>query len=279
MAAVLFACGPAFPDASLEPVDDLAAGVPSPSAPATPSRTAATEPVTELVPPDVLAAASPPPAPSPAPSPTASPPPPPPPPSPTASPPPSPEPTGTPGPRQVYAPNWSPFTSVAGIVLLHPSAQVERIGFHQANHRGAQQLEVLDTAVAPFTMESRNRDTGSRSAADVVVDPALEIRAPVTGTVKRAGTYVLYCKYSDDFVVIDPDDRPGWEVKVLHIDGVRVSVGDRVEAGVTVLAPRPTPLPFRSQVDDDTAEPSWPHVHIEVVDPTVPNPPRPGSGC
>jgi hypothetical protein len=111
------------------------------------------------------------------------------------------------------------------------------------------------------------------------VDPALEIRAPVTGTVKRAGTYVLYCKYSDDFVVIDPDDRPGWEVKVLHIDGVRVSVGDRVDAGVTVLAPRPTPLPFRSQVDDDTAEPSWPQVHIEVVDPTVPNPPRPGSGC
>jgi biotin carboxyl carrier protein len=274
MATVLLGCGGLFPDAVGEPVDEQAGVRAAPSETATPPRDAASEPVTELVPADVLAAQES----SPSPSPTPAPPPP-----PTSSPPPpptaSPSPMGTPGPRQVYAPNWSPFATVAGIVLLHPSSQVERVGFHQANHRGAQQMDVLDTAVATLTLDSRNRDTGSRSAVDVVVDPEVEIRAPVTGTVKRAGTYVLYCKYSDDFVVIEPDARPGWEVKLLHIDGVTVSAGDRVEAGVTVLAPRPTPLPFRSQVDDHTAEPSWPHVHIEVVDPTVPNPPRSGSGC
>ena len=28
--------------------------------------------------------------------------------------------------------------------------------------------------------------------------------------VKRAGHYVLYCKYTDDYVVIEPDSHPGW---------------------------------------------------------------------
>ena len=141
-------------------------------------------------------------------------------------------------------------------------------------------MAVLPTAVQPVTLESRERLSGSRSAADVVVDPTAAIRSPVTGTVKRAGTYVLYCRYSDDYVVIEPDARPGWEVKILHIDGEQVSPGQRVEAGLTLLAPRATPLPFESQVDElRSADPAWPHVHIEVVDPSVPNVPSPGGGC
>jgi hypothetical protein len=53
-----------------------------------------------------------------------------------------------------------------------------------------------------------------------------------------------------------------------------------VTAGETLLAPRPTQLPFESQVDEfRTAEPAWPHVHMEVVDPTIPDRPNPGGGC
>jgi hypothetical protein len=188
------------------------------------------------------------------------------------------EPPAEPAPeRVVWGSNWAIFATVEGVVLQHPSAFVERVGFHESNHAGAQQLEVFEHAVAPLTLETRDRGTGSRSAADVVVDPDEPLRAPVTGTVLRAGTYVLYCDHRDDYVVIEPDARPGWEVKLLHIDGVRVRAGDRVEGGVTELAPRPTPLPFDSQVDEHTAEPSWPHVHIEVVDPSVPNPSGPSS--
>lgn len=95
---------------------------------------------------------------------------------------------------------------------------------------------------------------------------------------KRAGTYVLYCDDTDDYAVIEPDDRPGWEVKVLHITGVQVQAGQRVEAGVTVLAPRATILPFASQVDEHTADPAWPHVQVEVVDPSIPDRPNPGGG-
>ncbi|MDP8931047.1 MAG: hypothetical protein M3O70_21355 [Actinomycetota bacterium] len=188
---------------------------------------------------------------------------------------------GRPAPsaRTVHEPNWSPFATAGGVTLLHPASRVERVGFHESNHDGARQLTVHPSAANPATLESRGRDTGSRSAADVVVDPEVEIRVPVSGTVIRSGTYVLYCEYSDDFAVIEPKDHPGWEVKVLHIDGVRVSRGDRVEAGVTVLAARATRLPFRSQVDDYTAEPSWPHVHIEVIDPSIPDRPSSGGGC
>jgi len=173
---------------------------------------------------------------------------------------------------------WTPFATVGGVTLRHPSSRVERIGFHESTNEGARQLELLPTAVAPTTLETRNRATGSRTAADVVVDPAVEIRAPVSGTVQVAETYVLYCDYSDDYVVIEPDEHPGWQVKILHIHGVRVGVGDRVTGGQTVIAPGPTQLPFPSQVDEArTADPAWPHTHIEVIDPSIPDIPSPGE--
>ncbi len=172
-----------------------------------------------------------------------------------------------------------PFATFAEVTLLHPSVNIERIGFHESNHDGARQLEPTPTAFNVLTLASRDRGTGSRTAADIVVEPGTEIRAPVTGTVVRAGGYILYCDHNDDFVVIEPDARPGWEVKLLHIDGVMVSAGDRVEAGVTVLAPAATQLPFDSQVDEFTGEPSWPHVHLELVDPSIPDRPSTGGGC
>ena len=183
-------------------------------------------------------------------------------------------------PRVIAQTGYSPFATTDGITLRHPTNQVERVGFHESNHEGAQVLEPAPTAVRPTDLESRGRGTRGRTAADVVSDPSGEVRAPVSGRVLRAGTYVLYCKYSDDYLAIEPDDHPGWEVKMLHIDGVQVRPGDRVIAGVTVVAPRPTQLPFKSQVDDarDT-DPAWPHVHIEVVDPSIPNIPSPGGGC
>ncbi len=140
-------------------------------------------------------------------------------------------------------------------------------------------MEFLVDAARPIILETRERGTGSSTAADIVVDPDSELRSPVTGTVIRAGTYILYCEYTDDFVVIDPDGHPGWEVKMFHFEGLAVGPGDRVEAGVTILGTNPAFLPFDSQVDDLTANPSWPHVHIEVIDPSIPNRPSAGGGC
>lgn len=192
--------------------------------------------------------------------------------------PPRPPATVAPPPRTVVETAYAPFATAEHLVLLHPAALVERIGFHEAGHDGTRHLEVTATTTRPVVLESRQRGTGLQTAADIVVPPDAEIRAPVTGTVKRAGTYVLYCDNIDDYAVIEPDDRPGWEVKILHISGVQVQAGQRVEAATTVLAPRPTILPFASQVDDHTADPAWPHVHVEVLDPSIPDKPNPGGG-
>jgi murein DD-endopeptidase MepM/ murein hydrolase activator NlpD len=181
-------------------------------------------------------------------------------------------------PRVVRPQQWVPYASTGPVVLHHPSDHVEAIGFHQSAQDGAQSQAPVAGAVRWFTMESRDRDTTARGAADIVVEPGREIRAPVTGRVVRAGTYTLYCDYVDQFVVIEPDSRPGWEVKVLHIEGLALSRGQRVEAGVTRLAAQARVLPFPSQVEDDTGLPAWPHVHVEVVDPTVPDRPT-GPGC
>lgn len=210
--------------------------------------------------------------PAPSPEPTAAP-------APTAPPAPTAASSPTPVPRLVNEQGWEPFAVIGDLTLHHPAAIVERIGLHQSGHDGARQMDLLDVPTQTMTMESRGRRTLARTAADIVVEPGTEIRSPVTGTVLSAGTYVLYCEYSDDFVWIEPDARPGWQVKMFHIDRVQVAPGQRVEAGVTVLAPRATQLPFESQIDEFTAEPSWPHVHIEVVDPTIPDRPSEGGGC
>ena len=176
----------------------------------------------------------------------------------------------------------TPMVLTDGITLVHPSRRVERVAFHESNHDGARHLEATGTAVRPTVLETRDRGTGGQTAADVVVDPDLEVLAPVTGTVKRAGTYTLYCRWSDEYVVIVPDgaDWDHWDVKILHIVGVQVRAGDHVVAGETVIAARPHVLDFESQVDElRTADPAWPHVHIEAVDPTVPDRPSPGPGC
>ena len=182
-------------------------------------------------------------------------------------------------PKAVPDQPWIPFATVGGVVLHHPSNKVERIGFHESNHDGARQLEVLPTAIAPSMLESRDRGTNPLTAADIVADPDTQIRSPVTGTVKRGGRYTLYCDHRDFYVVIEPEQRPGWEVKLLHIDGLKVRKGARVVAGQTVLASRPAVLAFESQVDEASpTRPAWPHVHIEVVDPSIPDRPSP-SNC
>lgn len=182
-----------------------------------------------------------------------------------------------PAPTRGTGTGYQPYATAGGVVLVHPVALAEAVGFHESGHDGGRQQDALATAVRPFTLPTRYRGTGSRTAADIVVPPDTAVRSPVTGTVKSAGTYVLYCRHHDDKVVIRPDAAPDWEVTVLHISGVQVRAGDRVVAGITQLAPRATPLPFESQVDRYTASPAWPHVHVEVLDPRVPD--RPSGGC
>lgn len=180
--------------------------------------------------------------------------------------------------RQYSEQDYVPYARIGPVTLHLPADRVERIGYHESGHDGARQHEPVDGAAVTMTMASRGRGTLSRSAADIAVHPEAEIRSPVTGTVLRAGSYVLYCRYDDHYLVIEPDTRPGYEVKLLHFEGLAVAKGDRVVAGQTVVGSRARVLPFASQVDAFTADPSNPHIHIEVVDPSIPDRPS-GGGC
>ena len=182
-----------------------------------------------------------------------------------------------PAKRTVSRTGWGPYATVGPVTLHFPGEIVEVVGLHQSGHDGAQPQQPVQGAARIGLMGSRARDTNAQGAADIVVDPTRVLRSPVTGTVVRAGTYTLYCDNVDNFLVIEPAARPGWEVKLLHFEGLAVSQGDRLEAGVTVIGSRARVLPFSSQVDKHTVAPHWPHVHIEVVDPTVPDRPSGGS--
>lgn len=183
---------------------------------------------------------------------------------------------------------FAPLGTAGPLTIGHPAAVVALIGFHESSHDGSQQIDVaadttaagqVTTAGTPWlTMETRDRGTGSRTAVDIAVEPGTPIHAPVTGIVLRSGVYTLYCDHTDEFVVIEPDDRPGWEVKVFHIVDRQVAAGDRTIAGESLLASSARQLPFESQIDAFTEPPAWPHVHIEIVDPSIPDRPSPG-GC
>ena len=170
------------------------------------------------------------------------------------------------------------LATVGDIELVEPSAAVEVVGYHQSNHEGAQQMTPAPDGPEWVTMANRGRRTGSRTAADVVADEHVEVVAPVTGRVVRSGTYVLYCDNTDNFVAIEPDGHPGIEVKMLHFRGLRLGPGDRVVAGETVVGDGPRRLPFASQVDAWSDSGYGPHVHVEVIDTSIPNVPNGGSG-
>jgi hypothetical protein len=163
------------------------------------------------------------------------------------------------------------FAKVRGVPLFHPSDRVERVGFHQASDVASVNMTPMKSAVRGKRLPSRYRPTSRHTAVDIVVDPRSKLRAPVSGVVKKTGRYRLYCKHPDAFVVISPDGHPDLEVKILHITGVRVRPGDRVEAGKTPLAWRATKFSFGSQIDAFTAKPAWPHVHMEVTKLAVPS--------
>lgn len=170
------------------------------------------------------------------------------------------------------------FAYADDLPLRMPVARYEMVGFHESGHDGAFQLRVADIDDWR-TLASRGRGTGSRTAADIVVPVGEVVRSPVSGNVIRAGTYTLYCDHTDNFVVIEPEGRPGWELKIFHFEGSAVSVGDVVVAGESVIGSSGRILPFESQVDEFTSEPSNPHVHIEVIDTSIPDRPSSGGGC
>ncbi len=181
--------------------------------------------------------------------------------------------------RLVSSIGYAPLGVADGVNLVLPVAKIELVGFHEAGHPGSKAIDTSSLGVPSMVLETRYRGTSSSSAADIVVPPGEVVVAPVTGTVVSAGSYVLYCEHPDALVYIEPDGRPNWQVRLFHVTDVAVAVGDRVIAGETLVASGARMLPFESQIDEFTGAPSWPHVHLEVVDKNIVDTRPPGPGC
>ncbi len=154
------------------------------------------------------------------------------------------------------------------------------VAFHEASHKGTATLLPIGRCgicrnrakfAAPassvpnlryIVMDSRGRAASGTSAVDIVVRKGTAVVAPVTGTVRNVKRYRLYRRYPDIRVAIAPDADPVRRVVVIHLRGVTLRRGDRVEASTTVIG-RVREFPFESQVDRYVRG-SFPHVHIEV---------------
>lgn len=176
----------------------------------------------------------------------------------------------------------------SGLELRVPSAGAVLVGFHEASTPHAQALVPIGTLVvdrnarearpgddargpAYRVLPSRGRGFASTSSVDVVVADGAAVLAPVTGTVLLVRDYALYGRHPDVRLELVPDAAPGLRVVLIHLEGVRVAEGDRVVAGVTVLADAGRRFPFASQVDDELAR-RYAHVHLEVQDVDAPRP-------
>lgn len=172
------------------------------------------------------------------------------------------------------------FATVAGQQLVLPG-EVRKVGFHESGDRRALAMSPvgrLDVnlnaeriALPPVNGEpdadylvlpTRQRVTGPTTAVDISMTHGEPVASVVTGTVTAVGDYTLYGTTPDQVVEIVPDDRPELAVRMLHIEGVQVAVGARVEAGETLVAASARKLPFDSQIDRHAG--SHPHVHLEV---------------
>jgi biotin carboxyl carrier protein len=153
------------------------------------------------------------------------------------------------------------------------------IGFHESGTRGAKALHPMGIprvndnmtrlAKAPvgdgfeyLVLGSRERRNAPTSAVDVSMPFNTPVQSPVTGRVVDATAYLLYREVPDNAVYLVPDRRPDLVVVLMHLNGLKVNVGDRVEAGKTVLALTARLLPFGSQIDRYAGR--MPHVHMEV---------------
>ena len=184
------------------------------------------------------------------------------------------------------APPTTPMATVDGLTVhvVAPDAMV--VGYHEASLPGALAMGPVGRGLSNdnttritlppdredgtdyHVMSSRGRSLPPTSAVDMVLADDEPVLAPVDGVVTEVRPYALYGRYPDTRIEIRPDDAPALRVVLIHVDGVQVAAGDRLEVGRTALAATANRFPFSSHVDRYLNE-RWPHVHLEVVDPAL----------
>jgi murein DD-endopeptidase MepM/ murein hydrolase activator NlpD len=174
------------------------------------------------------------------------------------------------------------FATIDAVSLHLPAEEVVLVGFHEASSRDASAFDPVgaledhqnttkfdpppDVSSGPpyVVLSSRGRPFPATSAIDVLLDEAVPVRSPVSGIVTEVRSYHLYGKYADQRIEIAPLDAPEQRIVMIHLDGVRVSIGDEVRVGETVVAAGARLFPFGSHIDRYTEPHRYPHVHYEI---------------
>lgn len=144
-------------------------------------------------------------------------------------------------------------------VLLHTPPGAVHVGFHESGSPMALPITAGD---GHSVLPTRGRGTHPGSAVDIAMPAGVPVTSTVTGIVTVAQPYALYGTTGDLMVTVVPEARPDIEVRHLHLDGLAVQPGERVEAGHTIIAATARQLPFRSQIDHVAGH--GPHVHVEA---------------
>lgn len=174
-----------------------------------------------------------------------------------------------------------------GISLRLPAStsDIIGIGYHQAYNPRAAALEsrltVTENATRAsisrmsragrprvFQMASRGRGSAPTSSVDVAVKEGTPVKSPVSGKVAAVEPYLLYGRYDDVRIDLLPKGNSRIKISIVHLDRPAITVGQRVEAGVTVLAV-PRRLPVNSQIDQYLGQ-ITDHIHLQI------NPLEPG---
>ena len=177
------------------------------------------------------------------------------------------------------------FASSDGVPLRLVAPDVVAVAFHEASYEDATELRPIGRCrpcrnrwkftpppprradLSYIVTDTRGRSTPATSAADLVMPSGSAVAAPVTGTVTEVKHYRLYGRYPDVRIEIRPDAAPDRRVVMLHLSGVTLLPGDRVEATTTTVG-SVRGFRFSSQVDRYVPG-RYPHVHLEVKDPAA----------
>ena len=78
-----------------------------------------------------------------------------------------------------------------------------------------------------------NRGGQPDSALDMGAAPGTAVWSPISGTVIEVRPYLLYDKYDDFEIHIRPTGRDDIDAVLIHVQDVKVRVGDTVKGGIT----------------------------------------------
>jgi len=112
--------------------------------------------------------------------------------------------------------------------------------------------------------ETRNRGTYSTTACDVQAKAGTTTYAPVSGVVVVAEPYMLYGAYPDLRVRIRIDGHPDYQMAMLHMSQLLVSVGQRVEAGKTPIGVVRDLVPYFNSGPNPYTRNDGNHTHIQI---------------